>query len=107
MNMAKEWQTFVRKFDDMKEGEAELFIKDLTPGPRKYDTRHVIAQVAKKKDALPGGDTLWLRSEAGFIAPEPWYIKVLDELPETVPGGPHEDVLGIIERLQKQRSQDK
>ena len=105
--MAKEWQTFVRKFEDMKEGEVELFIKDLTPGPRKYDTKHVIARVAKKKDAVPGGDLLWLRSEAGFKSSEPWYMAILEELPETVPGGPHEDVLAIIERLQKQRSSDK
>ncbi len=99
--MAKEWQTFVRKFDDVKEGEIELFIKDLTPGSRKYDTQHVRARVVKSKEALPDGDVLWIRSESGLKAPEPWHIKILQELPEWVPGTPWENVLDIIETLQK------
>jgi hypothetical protein len=95
--MTKEWQTFVRKFDDMKEGEVELFIKDLTPGPRKYDTKHVRAKVAKSKDALPDGQILWPRAE-------PWYISIIEELPEWVEGKPWENVYDAIERAQKEKS---
>lgn len=95
--MAKEWQTFVRKFDDMREGEFELFIKDLTPGARKYDNKHVRARVARSKEKLPDGDVLWIRSESGLRAPEPWYIKLLEELPEWIPGRPWENVLDLIE----------
>jgi len=102
--MAKEWQTFVRKFDDMKEGEVELFIKDLTPGPRKYDTKHVRAKVARSKAALPDGDTLWVRSESGSTATEPWYIEIIEEMPEWVSGRPWESVFDAIEGAQKEKS---
>lgn len=100
--MATEWQTFVRKFEDMKEGEVELFIKSLNPGPRKYDTKHVKAKVTRSKAALPGGDTLWVRSESGSTAPEPWYIEIIEELPEWVPGRPWENVFEAIERSEKE-----
>ena len=102
--MAKEWQTFVRKFEDMKEGEVELFIKDLTPGPRKYDTKHVLAKVARSKEALPEGETLWIRSESGTRAPEPFYMSITEELPEWVEGRPYENVFDAIEKAQKKRS---
>ena len=99
--MDKEWQTFVRRFDDLKEGEVELFVKDLTPGSKKYNTRHVRATVAKAKGALPEAELLWIRSESGITALEPWYMKILEELPEWVPGKPWENVLDIIEKINK------
>ncbi|MBW2066446.1 MAG: hypothetical protein JRJ03_16170 [Deltaproteobacteria bacterium] len=102
--MAKEWQTFVRKFGDMKEGDIEIFIKDLTPGPRKYDTKHVTARVSKSKNKLPQGDILWIRSESGSMLPEPWYMEIKEELPEWVEGRPWEDVFEAIERAQARRA---
>ena len=96
--MAKEWQTFVRKFEDMKEGEVELFIKDLTPGPRKYDTRHVRAKVARSKTTLPDGEILWIRSESGIRAPEPFYMIINEELPEWIEGKPWENVFDALEK---------
>ena len=99
--MDKEWQTFVRRFEDLKEGEVELFVKDLTPGSKKYNTRHVRATVAKSKGALPEGDLLRIRSESGITAPEPWYIRIFEELPEWVPGKPWENVLDITEKINK------
>ncbi len=101
--MAKEWETFVRKFSDMKDGEVEFFIKDLTPGPRKYDTKHVRAHITKKKTRSKT-DVLWVRSEAGFKDPSPWSMKIIEELPEWVDGKPWEDVLEIIERSQKKNA---
>ncbi len=100
--MAKEWQTFVRKFDDMKEGERELFIKDLTQGPRKYDTKHVKAKVYRSMNTSPNADILWVRGESGLRASEPWYIEIIEELPEYVPGRPWENVLDAIEKIQEQ-----
>ena len=97
--MATEWQTFVRKFEDMKEGQGELFTKSLTSGPRKYDTKHVMATVARSKKALPDGDVLWIRSESGIRAQDPWYIKIINEMPEWISGKPWENVLDSIERL--------
>jgi len=101
--MGKEWQTFVRQFEDMKEGEVKLFIKDLTPGPRKYDTKFVRALVKKPKQALPDSDVLSIRSESGDTAPETWHIKVLEELPPWVPGKPWEDVFKAVEKSQAEK----
>ena len=100
--MAKEWQTFVRKFEDVKEGQVKLFIKDLTPGPRKYDTKFVKALVKKSKQAPPDSDLLLIRSESGDTAPETWSIKVLEELPPWVPGRPWEDLFKAIEKSQSE-----
>lgn len=94
----KEWQTFVRRFSDMKEGERELFIKDLTPGKSKYDTKHVIASVAKEKEGLKEPDVLWIRGESGERYHKPWYISISQELEEWVPGKPYEDVLEALKK---------
>ncbi len=97
----KEWQTFVRKFSDMKEGRRELFIKDLTEGPRKYDTRHVIANVARKKGNLNSPDVLWLRSESGIKDPEPWYVSIEQEKEAYIPGKPWSDVFEALAIAEK------
>ncbi len=90
--MKREYQTFVRQFKDLKEGKQELFIKDLTPGPRKYDTKHVLAEISSNPEKLPDGDILRIRSESGSILPKPWAIRILQELSESIPGKPWEDV---------------
>jgi hypothetical protein len=97
----KEWQTFVRRFSDMKEGERELFIKDLTEGKRKYDTKHVIATVAKTKDGMNDPDILWVRGESGEKSKQPWYIKIKKELAEYIPGKPWEDLLEVMAKNQR------
>lgn len=97
--MSKEWQTFVRKYEDMKEGSIKLFIKDLTPGPRKYDTKFVKATVSKK--SLPDGDVLWIRGESGLKGPDSWSIKIEEELPPCIEGEPYENVLDAVEKLNK------
>ena len=100
----KQWQTFVRKFSDMKEGRRELFIKDLTEGPAKYDTRHVIAHVARKKKSLKNPDMLWLRSESGIKYPEPWYLSIEKEMEAYVPGKPWHDVFEALAVAEKARN---
>ena len=99
----KEWQTFVRRFGDMKEGKRELFIKDLTPGKAKYDTKHVMAQVSKSKGVLKNADILWIRSESGEKHKDPWYVKVEKELEEWIPGRPWDDLLEALEKREKAR----
>lgn len=90
--MAKEYQTFVVSLESLPEGqEIDLTIKDLTPGPRKYDGRRVRAIVYKSRDKAPEGDTLWIRSEVGVLHPEPWVIKIVEELPELIPVPPYSD----------------
>ncbi len=97
----REWQTFVRRFSDMKEGERELFIKDLTEGKRKYDTKHVIATVAKTKDGMNDPDILWVRGESGEKSKQPWYIKIKKELAECIPGKPWEDLIEVMAKNQR------
>jgi hypothetical protein len=99
-NTMKEWQTFVRRFSDMKEGERELFIKDLTGGKTKYSTKHVIATVSKGKGRLKDADILWVRGESGERAKEPWSIKIKKELEEYISGKPWEDLLEIMAKNQ-------
>ena len=97
----KEWQTFVRRFSDMKEGEREIFIKDLTPGKTKYNTKHVLASMAKTKAGMKDPDILWIRGESGEKAKQPWYIKIRKELPECIAGKPWDDLLEIMAKNQK------
>ena len=99
--MKKEYQTFVRQFKDLREGKREIFIKDLTPGPRKYDTKHVLAEISSDPGKMTDGDILRIRSESGILQTQPWGIKILKELPESVPGQPWEDVFKAIEKNEK------
>ncbi|MBP7529761.1 MAG: hypothetical protein KA801_17705 [Syntrophorhabdaceae bacterium] len=100
----KEWQTFLRRFSDMREGKRELFIKDLTPGKTKYDTKHVIGTVAKSKEALKNPEVLWLRGESGERAKEPWHISIEQVLNnEWVSGKPWEDVLESVYKSERER----
>ncbi len=99
--MTKQWQTFVRKFEDIKEGNVTLFVKDLTPGPRKYDTKLVEAIVAKSKEGLPDGEPLFFRSESGLKISKPWYIKIVAEKEPWVCGQPWDDVYAAVSRTEK------
>jgi len=96
--MKKEYQTFVRQFKDLKEGKQNLFIKDLTPGPRKYDTRYVRAEIFRDPGKIKNSEILRIRSESGVLLPQPWGIKIFEELPESVPGQPWEDVFKAVEK---------
>ena len=80
--MKREWVTYVRRIADLDQGKRVLFIKDLTPGPRKYDTKLVRAELSRNAVKLPDRDTLWIRSETGYLHPEPWSIKILEERSE-------------------------
>ena len=97
--MKREWVTYVRRLADLGEGEELLFIKDLTPGPRKYDTKLVRAELSRNAAKLPDRDTLWIRSETGYLHPEPWSIKILEALPPYVPGQPWQDVFTSLRHL--------
>ena len=97
--MKREYVTFVRRLGDLSEGEKTLFIKDLAPGPRKYDTRLVRAELSRHPDKLPDGDVLWIRSETGYLHSEPWAIKILEELPPYVPGQPWQDLFAAMKQL--------
>jgi hypothetical protein len=95
----REYVTFVRRIDELKEGEQALFIKSLTPGPRKYDAKLVRAKLSRKPESLPDGDTLWVRSETGYLHPQAWAIMILEELPPHVPGQPWQDLFVALRHL--------
>jgi hypothetical protein len=76
-----EYDTFVNELEEIPRGqEIELFVRDLTPGPRKYGAKHVKAVVASSGEQLPGGELLWLRFMTGVKYPEPWRIKIVAEI---------------------------
>ena len=88
--MKKEYQVFI---DDFKEGEEiELNIKDLTPGPGKYDSRIVKAILYSSPEKLPDGDIVWLRSRSGFLHPKPWAMKITRELGAYISQPPYSDL---------------
>jgi hypothetical protein len=92
--MKKEFMTFVKDLSELTEGkEIVLAIRDLAPGPRKYDCRIVRAVVASAPGKLPAGDVLRIRSWTGILHPEPWAIEIITELDETLPGRPHAETL--------------
>ena len=103
MHAMKEWQTFVRRFSDMKEGKRELFIKDLSPGKAKYNTKHVLANVSRSQKTFKDPDILWIRGESGEKALDPWYLTIEQELEEFVPGKPWEDLLEAVEKRKRNR----
>ncbi len=85
-----EYITRVKSLTDLKEGEEiELFIQDLTPGPRKYDAQIVKAVVSSSPDKIPGGDVLWVRSPLGKLYEKPWGIKITQKLELAMPGRPY------------------
>ena len=45
-----------------------------------YERKYVRA-VIKKEGSLEGGEKLWVRTFQGQILPQPWAIKILEELP--------------------------
>jgi hypothetical protein len=101
-----EYQTFVRRFEDLSSGEYALFIKDLSPGQRKYDTRLVFAEISNQTQQHPDWDTLWLRSEAGRICDRKFAMTVKKELGDAIEGRPYDDVFDLTQKLSaKLRSQ--
>jgi len=102
--MAEEYETFVRSFAELAPGrEVPLILRDLTPGPKKYRARHVKALLAQPAEAGPDWDILWVRSGVGLRYPQPWAIKITEELPDTIPGKPYEDVFTALRRLAEAR----
>ena len=84
--MTSEYVTFVETLKEFPDGiEVKLYVKDLTPGVKKYDTRYVRAIVSSNPDRLPGADRLWIRSSMGVLHPKPWAIKLLGDIGEYEP----------------------
>ncbi len=92
--MPTEYQTFVSTPRILKEAqEIKLAVKNLTPGPRKYECRIVKAIVSSDPEKLPGADVLWLRSLVGRKFPKPWAIKIVEDLGDSIKTTPYK--LGV------------
>jgi len=98
--MTKEYSTFISDPQALPEGkEINLAIKDLTPGPRKYDCRIVKAVIAGSPDKLEGADVLWLKSLVGITFAKPWAIKIVEELGDSIPRPPYHGLVQVTEAL--------
>ena len=76
--MEKEYDTFADDISVLKEGE------EITIAIREtdiYRTRVVKALVSSSREALPDGNILWIRYNRGYLRPEPWYIKIIEDVP--------------------------
>ncbi len=95
-----ECESFVKHFSDLEENKKSvLTIRDLTSGRRKYNARIVRAMVSRSPEALQNWDKLWVRSAVGVKDPEPWGLKIVEELGDTTPGKPYSDIFESLQQL--------
>ncbi len=95
-----EYECFVKRLEDVKENrQLILTLRDLSAGPRKYDARIVRALVSRAPDALAHWDQLWVRSAVGVKDPQPWGVKVVEELGDSLPGRPYTDIFEAAEQV--------
>ncbi len=88
-----EYMAHVKHLKDLQEGkQVVLSIRDLTEGKKKYLARVARVEVSRKPEALEKWDHLWAYSVVGYKDPEPWGMKVVEELGEYVPGQPYSDI---------------
>ena len=94
----KEYAVFVEDIKkELVEGkEIVLTVKDLTPGPAKYENRVVKAVVSSTPGTLAGADVLRVRSWTGVLYPEPWAIKIVEEMGELLSGVSHGETLNVL-----------
>ena len=99
-NETQLWETFVRRPGDLKEGvEIPMVIRDLRPGRKKYQMRHVIAVVSRQTPGTAGEtDELRIRTVVGVLLPETYAIDILRDLPMELPGIPYHDFYQALKR---------
>jgi hypothetical protein len=93
------WETFVRRPADLKPGvESPMVLRDLGPGRKKYQMRHVIAVVSPRTPDTVGVDQLRVRTVVGVLLPETYGIKIVRDLPIELPGEPYDDFYEALKR---------
>jgi len=89
------WETFLRQPEDLEllagGGEVALVIRDLTPGRRKYEMRHVVAVLTRDPKDMASMEELRVRTVVGVLLPERWGMRIVRELPVEIPGTPYKD----------------
>jgi hypothetical protein len=93
------WETFVRRPGDLKLGvESPMVLRDLSPGPKKYQMRHVIAVISLRTPEMLGIDQLRVRTVVGVLLPETYAIQIVRDLPIELPGKPYHDFYEALKR---------
>lgn len=89
---AQSWETFVRRPGDLKEGvEIPMVLRDLTPGRRKYQMRHVVAVLSRNPSETLAIARLYVRTVVGVLLEETWGVQIVRDLPTELPGKPYHD----------------
>ncbi len=95
-----EYQTHVRHMNDVQENQTVVItIRDLTPGKHKYLARVARVQLSRSPEALAQWDKLWVFSVVGLKDPQPWGMKIVEELGVTIPGQPYSDIYEAMAKL--------
>lgn len=93
------WETFLRYPSDLNEGvETPLVLRDLSPGRKKYQMRHVIAVVSRKAKDMALMDRLQVRTVVGILLAESWGVQIIRELPIELPGRPYHDFYDALRK---------
>lgn len=100
--MTNEYEAFVRDVERTLSGRpVVLTLRDITPGKKKYRAVHVLAVVSNPAKA--GEPVLWLRSVVGVKYPQPYSVRILEQLTEAFPAEPYTDLFEAMERLEGSR----
>ncbi len=100
--MANEYEAFVRDLERTLSGRpVVLTLRDMTPGKKKYRAVHVRAVVSNPPKA--GEPVLWLRSVVGVKYPQPYSVRILEQLAEAFAAVPYTDLFEAMERLERSR----
>lgn len=95
-----EYESHVKHFQDLEEGKkVVLTIRDLSSGKHKFNARVARVQISRSPEALANWDKLWVRSVVGVKDPQPWGMKVIEELGITVPGKPYSDIYATLTKM--------
>jgi len=95
--MSKSYEAFVAEPEHIPERvEIRLFIRDLTPGPRKYDRHFVEARVSSSEGLAPNGDTLVLRYLDGKPYPKVFAIEVVRDMEDFLIAQPYAFHTGLF-----------
>ncbi len=98
--MTKEYATFVRDRTRLLNGrEVVLTLRDLMPGRKKYRGINVRAVVSQPP--RPGESRLWVRSVVGLKDPNPYSVKIVEELPELFDAAPYSDFFEAMEKAER------
>ncbi len=78
--------------------ELPMVVRDLRPGRKKYQVRHVVAMVNPQGPTTVGSDELHVRTVVGVLLNEIYTIKIIRDLPMEIPGIPYRDFYEALKR---------